>query len=111
MKRLFALFALIGFVGLTACSNVSQTNLRKAGYATIQAYNATAPLALAYAQQPSADPTIKTEIKTASADAMKVITPLGTDLQSSNPLTALEVSAATAAVAALQAKIATETVK
>ncbi|GBR02149.1 hypothetical protein ACFFGF_04970 [Asaia lannensis] len=61
MKRLFALFALIGFVGLTACSGVSQTNLRKAGYATIQAYNATAPLALA--QQPSADPPIKTEIK------------------------------------------------
>ena len=111
MKRLFALFALIGFVGLTACSSVSQTDLRKAGYATIQAYNATAPLALAYAQQPSADPTIKDEIKTASADAMKVITPLGTDLQSSNPLTALEVSAATAAVAALQAQIAKETVK
>ncbi|WP_289847452.1 hypothetical protein [Asaia lannensis] len=42
---------------------------------------------------------------------MKVITPLGTDLQSSNPLTALEVSAATAAVATLQTKIATETLK
>ncbi|GBR17540.1 hypothetical protein [Asaia spathodeae] len=111
MRKLFSLFALIGFVGLTACSSVSQTDLRKAGYATIQAYNATAPLALAYAQQPSADPDIKASIKTASSDAMKVITPLGTDLQSSNPLTALEVSAATAAVAALQAKIATEASK
>ncbi|NVN02165.1 MULTISPECIES: hypothetical protein [Asaia] len=111
MKRLFALFTLIGPVGLTACSSVSQTDLREAGSATIQAYNATAPFALAYARQPSADPDIKASIKTASADAMKVITPLGTDLQSSNPLTALEVSAATAAVAALQAKIATEASK
>lgn len=111
MRKLFSLFALIGFVGLTACSSVSQTDLRKAGYATIQAYNATAPLALTYAQQPSADPDVKASIKTASADAMKVITPLGADLQSSNPLTALEVSAATAAVAALQAKIATEASK
>ncbi|NVN44383.1 hypothetical protein HW537_10790 [Asaia siamensis] len=57
------------------------------------------------------DPTIKAEIKTARADAMRVITPLGTDRQSSNPFTALEVSAATAAVAALQAKLATEASK
>ncbi|WP_025886489.1 hypothetical protein [Asaia prunellae] len=110
MKRLCALFGVLCLVTLTAC-DPSQTNLRNAGYVTIQAYNATAPLALAYMKQPGADPTIRDKIKTASADAMKVITPLGTDLQSSNPLTALEVSAATAAVAALQAQIAKETAK
>lgn len=62
-------------------------------------------------RQPRADPTIKDNIKTASADAMNVITLLGTDIQSRSPLTALEKSAATAAAAALQAKIAAEASK
>lgn len=93
-------------LALAACGTTTQAQLRQAGYDTIQAYNATAPLAEAYVQQPSADPTIKAKIKTASADAMKLITPLGTDLQSSTPVTSLELSAATAAVAALEADIA-----
>jgi len=105
MRKLILALPLLA---LSACG-VSQTTLRKAGYDTIQAYNATAPLALSYIQQPSADPTIKAEIKTASADAIKVIDPLGADLQSGDVLTAVEISAAEAAVAALEAKISTTT--
>mgnify|MGYP003365324243 CR=1 FL=1 len=93
-------------LALSACSATDQTNLRKAGYDTIQAYNVAAPLALAYAQQPSADPTIKAQIKDASAKALPVLTTLGADLQSTTPITSLEVSAAEAAVAALQSEIA-----
>jgi len=48
---------------------------------------------------------LATEIKTASADAMNVITPLGTDFQSGTVLTALEIRVTTAAVAQLATKV------
>jgi len=102
-----ALIAGVATLGLAACAD-TQTTLRKAGYDAIQAYNATAPLAVAYEGNSAADPAIKARIKAASADAMKVITPLGADLQSGNVLTALEISAATAAVARLEAQVATK---
>ena len=91
---------------LSACSTMDQTNARKAGYDTIAAYNVVAPLALGYMQNPAADPNVTAQIKKASADAINVIDPLGADLQSSTPITAIEISAAEAAVAALQAEIA-----
>lgn len=59
-------------------------------------------LALIYLHNPAADPAIKGRIKHDSAVATQVAQNLGADLASSNPIPALEVSAATAAIAALQ---------
>jgi len=102
----------LGCLALAACGD-TQTDLRKAGYDTIQAYNVVGPIAEKYVSggYPAlkVDPTIKSEIKVASAHAIDVLKPLGADLQSNNVLTAVEVSTAEAAVAALQKPVATAT--
>lgn len=108
MRKFTTASLAIGAMALVAaCSNTSddQTNLRKAGYDTIQAYNTIAPLAVAYENSSVADPAIVAKIKTDSAKATSAIVALGSDLQQTDVVSALEVSAATAAVVAVQSDL------
>lgn len=94
--------ATLGLLALAACADTPQDKLRQGGYDAIQAYNVAAPLAVTYEQSSFANPAIVAKIKADSAAALPLIQTLGADLQSGNVITALEVSATTAAIAKLE---------
>lgn len=104
MNRKTAGAALGAAILLSACASPAQeqASLRKAGYDAISTLGVTQRLALIYLRNPAADPAIRARIRHDSAVATQAAQGLGADLASPNPIPALEVSAATAAIAALQ---------
>lgn len=105
--RKHLILAALPLLALSACSPAdTQTNLRKAAYDTMSAYHLSATGAQAYLASGTADPTIKAEIKTASATAMVPLTALETSIESQSDLTTTGISTAASALAALQSALA-----
>ncbi len=107
MTRAHLTLGALSVLALSACSPAdTQTNLRKAAYDTMSAYHLSATGAQAYLASGTADPTIKAEIKTASAAAMVPLTSLETSIEAQSDLTTTSVAAAASALAALQSALA-----
>ncbi|GBQ19552.1 hypothetical protein AA12717_0290 [Gluconacetobacter sacchari DSM 12717] len=105
--RKHLILAVMPLLAVAACSPAdTQTNLRKAAYDTMSAYHLSATGAQAYLASGTADPTIKAEIKTASAAAMAPLTALETSIESQSDLTTTGISTAASALAALQSALA-----
>ncbi|MBB2155183.1 hypothetical protein HLH33_02475 [Gluconacetobacter diazotrophicus] len=95
------ILAALPLLAMAACAD-SQTNLRKAAYDTMSAYHLAETGAQAYLATGTADPTVKADIKTASAAALVPITALNTSIQDNSTLTETGVSTAESALATLQ---------
>lgn len=105
MKRKIAVCGLL--LGLAACGETTQAKLTTAVYDTDASYKVLATPAADYVTGKfgTPDPTVKADIKTASAAAIAALTPLNTAVESSATISSSDVATAESDLAAFQKAI------